>query len=215
MPTLLAAVCFGAAVGQGQFGVSSDAVTKLGQYKVLQEGDLIELNAMEKRSLNGCRGVVAQSVREYEQLVYITRVRCAVNEKVVKTGKASREQLRLLELAADDTEVYFVHKNASVEVTSVNWCRSKGHREVAPRVWAGTWWEKLADAERADALGRRVSALRTHREINGHGVLAAAVNFMDELPDLWDDGEDGGFSRFQISIHKRAKPEAEEPKAEL
>ena len=48
-----------------------------------------------------------------------------------------------------------------------------------------------------------------------HGVLAAAVKFMDELPDLWDDGEDGGFSRFQISIQKRAKPEAEEPKAEL
>jgi hypothetical protein len=163
---------------------------------LLREGDKVELRAMKRNALNGCSGIVVQVL---ENAQYQARVRCR-QQRAAKTVKVNRRQLRLLEVAQDDTHVHFVRPGGQVEIKYVNWCRNNGFTEVAPRVWAGDWWgPSLMDV--LDSLSEE--GLQTHEEQHGVGVLAKAVLEMEEEDGSWEEEQEEAFDPVSASQHMR------------
>ena len=132
---------------------------------------------MKKDSLNGCRGIVTKVLPEYDK--YNVRVRCAGSKKA-KRIKVLRREVHLHTMAGDLGEVHFVRPEGDLVVKSLNWCRSNGYEEVAPKLWAGGWWDTLTGAQHRKAMSTSARSLKSHEDVTGHDLLAAAIKHMDE-----------------------------------
>ena len=162
-------------------------------YDPFHVGDRVEVREMATASLHDCISIILQVIEPGPKVQYKVHRRCMSDSKKTKTVKVGARGVTLLDMAQDESEVYFVRPGGAVEVKSVIWCRTHGFFQVGDKFWAGDWWDTLPLEQRESLLDRDTDMLATHMEVTGYDLLESAGIGKDvtdgELEEEEDDDE--------------------------